>query len=479
MLERQPDFPANALGWSMNAYYGGRAETAIRRTPVPIVYTDVLSMYPTINALLGLWDWHSAERLEIDHCTTEAQTLLDRVTPDMLLDPATWPELVFFAKIVPDGDVVPVRAPYAGKNGVSNIGVNVFVDDHSHWYAGPDLAASALLANKPPRIERAIRIVPAGRQSGLRSITLRGAMDVAPTTGDFFRTAIEERQRLKYHADVAEEERERLRKSLKVVANSGAYGITVESLPKQLPAGKTTPITVYGAEDAPFAARTARPETPGEFSFPPAAALVTAGARLILALIERLVTDLGGSYAFCDTDSMAIVATKDGGLIPCSGGGYRFPDGREAILALSWTQVDEIIERLADLNPYDRGVVPGSILKIEDVNVDPETKSRRQLWCVSIAAKRYALFYFDETGRPVIPKDGYTRHGLGYLLDPADPVEEEEPDDEAEPGSERTRWEQALWERMELPPYGGHSIIGHVMPMRRCSHAPHQAGLSA
>jgi hypothetical protein len=34
------------------------------------------------------------------------------------------------------------------------------------------------------------------------------------------------------------------------------------------------------------------------------------------------------------------------------------------------------------------------------------------------------------------------------------------------------------WE-VELPPYGGHSIIGHVMPMRRCSHAPHQAGLSA
>ena len=32
---------------------------------------------------------------------------------------------------------------------------------------------------------------------------------------------------------------------------------------------------------------------------------------------------------------------------------------------------------------------------------------------------------------------------------------------------------------MELPPFGGHSIIGHAMPMRRCSHAPHQAGLSA
>jgi len=36
-----------------------------------------------------------------------------------------------------------------------------------------------------------------------------------------------------------------------------------------------------------------------------------------------------------------------------------------------------------------------------------------------------------------------------------------------------------LDEGLELPPFGGHSIIGHVMPMRRCSHVPHQAGLSA
>jgi hypothetical protein len=34
-------------------------------------------------------------------------------------------------------------------------------------------------------------------------------------------------------------------------------------------------------------------------------------------------------------------------------------------------------------------------------------------------------------------------------------------------------------ERMELPPFGGHSIIGREMPVRRCSHAPHQAGLPA
>ena len=43
----------------------------------------------------------------------------------------------------------------------------------------------------------------------------------------------------------------------------------------------------------------------------------------MLALLERCVADRGGTYAMCDTDSMAIVATKDGGPVPCPGGPER------------------------------------------------------------------------------------------------------------------------------------------------------------
>jgi hypothetical protein len=31
---------------------------------------------------------------------------------------------------------------------------------------------------------------------------------------------------------------------------------------------------------------------------------------------------------------------------------------------------------------------------------------------------------------------------------------------------------------MELPPFGGHAIMGHAMLMRRWSHAPQHASLS-
>ena len=44
------------LGRCMTAFYGGRAECRIRRTPVPVVTVDFRSMYPTVNCLLGLWD---------------------------------------------------------------------------------------------------------------------------------------------------------------------------------------------------------------------------------------------------------------------------------------------------------------------------------------------------------------------------------------------------------------------------------------
>ena len=60
-------------------------------------------------------------------------------------------------------------------------------------------------------------------------------------------------------------------------------------------------------------------ERPGQFQFPPAAALITAGGRLMLAILEKLITKDGGTYLLTDTDSMLFVASKRGGLIPCPG----------------------------------------------------------------------------------------------------------------------------------------------------------------
>jgi hypothetical protein len=111
------------------------------------------------------------------------------------------------------------------------------------------------------------------------------------------------------------------------------------------------------------------------------------------------------------------------------GGPYKTEDGREAIRALTWAQVDGIVALLDRLNPYDGEAVKEPILKIESDNRDPNTNEQRQLWCLAISAKRYALFLRDRNGEPVLLRKGanneedrWSEHGLGHLLNPSDPT---------------------------------------------------------
>lgn len=427
IMERQPDFPCDVLGYAMAAYYGGRAECRIRHTPVPVVYCDFLSMYPTVNTLMGLWDFITAERIAVVDATEEVRAFLASVTLDDCFRPETWSEFLFFAEIAPDGDVLPVRAGYSGNTGEYNIGVNPLHPDAQHtpfWYAGPDLLASTLLTRKPPHVLRAFRVVPVGTQSGLIPVQIRGAVMVHPARDDFFKTVIEERKRLKQRSDFTAEECTRLDKFLKVLANSGSYGIYAEMNRRELPKGEREPVTVYGIDEMPCTTTTATPEDAAAFCFPPLAALITAAARLMLAMLEQCITDMGGTYAFCDTDSMALVATEHGELVPCAGGTERLPDGTPAIRALSWAEVETIVTRFDVLKPYDADAVPGHVLEVEDENFEEvqgedgkkQRGACRPLWCYGISAKRYALYNMSDDGQPILRK--WSEHGLGHLLDP-------------------------------------------------------------
>jgi hypothetical protein len=327
------------------------------------------------------------------------------------------------------------------------IGVNPLHSAQPLWYGLPDLIASKLLTGRAPRIRRALRLRPVGRQAGLRSVRIAGQLEVSPDV-DLFQRVIELRKSTKDPgADLA----------LKIVANSGAYGAFVEFVRAQV--FEPVPIEVRSG-DLCVQVETLRPETPGRYSFPPVGALITASARLVLAMIERSVTDEGGSIAFCDTDSAAIVATEHGGLVPCPGGPHRLPDGPDAVRALSWAQVEEIRHRFDSLKPYDPELVRNDVLELEDVNFAScpdcggqgcdhcrkgvDRSRRRQLYTFVVSAKRYALFNSEcsDSNRPVETWQGspllyrkVSEHGLGHILDPRDPVGE---------ADERTKHDAAI-----------------------------------
>jgi hypothetical protein len=264
------------------------------------------------------------------------------------------------------------------------------------------------------------------RGEGLKPVKLRGSIEIDPRSQDFFKIAIEERRRLKTRSDLPESEKDRLDKALKVLANATSYGIYAEMNRQE--SDDRVNATCYGLDPEPFVCSVAHPDVPGEFCFPPLASLITGGARLMLALLEYSVCESGSTFVAEDTDGMSLVATARGGKVPCPGGPLQMPDGRDAVMALSWKQVDAIVERFAALNPYDRNAVPGSILKIEDDNFDPITHKQRQLYCLAISAKRYALFLKQKDGTPVLLQKGinnhddrWSEHGLGHLLNPTDP----------------------------------------------------------
>ena len=79
LLENNPKFPKEILGNLMTAYYGGRVETRIRKTPVPVTYLDCTSTYPTLFSLMEMYSFLIADKIETSDATQQTQKFLDGV----------------------------------------------------------------------------------------------------------------------------------------------------------------------------------------------------------------------------------------------------------------------------------------------------------------------------------------------------------------------------------------------------------------
>ena len=392
LLENNPDFSKQVLGNLMTAFYAGRVETRIRKTPVPITYLDCTSTYPTLFLLMRMYSFLIAEKIETTCTTQQSQKFLDHVTLQDISQKNAWKQLATICKIIPDGKVVvPVRCRYGSKK-TQNIGVNYLksTDGTSLWYTLSDLIASKLLTGHTPTIEKAITFAPVGVQQNIpdEEMEIFRGVTINPRKENFIEQLIEKRLEMKQSLSSSEDYDvdKTIQNAIKIIANTASYGIHIQ-VNSEKSEKQNEPVTVYGVDDEPFSANQnslSRKEVPSKYFNPILGVFLPAAARLVLAASESLVTTHGGGYvAYMDTDSIMV----------------------------SPKHANEIQEFFQNLNPYHNKDV--QIFKIEKSDGG---KPLENVLFYGISSKRYALFECDEQKNKFnIYK--FTSHGFAHLLD--------------------------------------------------------------
>lgn len=408
-MQQQPDFSRYHLGVFESAFFGGLAECWVRRQIHPVVHLDIRSAYPTAFELGRLHELVIANRREIvdlgaAELTAFIQSFIDH--PSKLFDRDLWPLMRGFARIVPDGDLLPVRV--GREDGAGGLDWHVALvharSPHgaSLWYPITDLISSALETRRAPRIQEAFVLSPEGVQPGLREFNLCGEMTVDPRRKSLPAAMVELR---------ATSTDQKTRAFLREAANAGCYGNLIELHREDGWGPDDQTLMNCWAGGQMFQTKVPAPETHGQNYDPAVASLVTSYVRLIMALLKRSVHDRRGDYVFVATDAMAIIATPEGGRV--AGG----------IHALSFSELREILDWFERLNPFDKSALSGSILKVEHDSLS------RQVYCCAIATYSHAFAIKDaESGRYEVlqegvnsTKDGYSKHFLGSYIDPIEP----------------------------------------------------------
>jgi len=76
-MKQLAGFPNEYIGYAQTAFFGGRTSVHIRKVICPVVYTDFLSMYSTINCLMSLWRFVIAGAIRVmEHCKAPVEAFL-------------------------------------------------------------------------------------------------------------------------------------------------------------------------------------------------------------------------------------------------------------------------------------------------------------------------------------------------------------------------------------------------------------------
>jgi hypothetical protein len=302
------------------------AETVIIRRRLPAVVADFSAAYPTVARLIGAWDLLRAERVDVEDVTGELRAWLSELRtlllPDLLatlLDPATWRRWgSTIALVRPEGAWLQHRRRKGNGEYASCLGPLFF--DGLLPYSWCDLAASVVTSNTMPDTAKAWRAMPHGIEQDLHAVMFPGGMVFDPNDRDvdFFAFLLRFRRASREDATLPPYAQLRRERTAKVMGSSTSYG-NLARYDRPLVEAKTDTVSVLDPWGEIFESSTLRPEQAGPDSCPMLAASVTAGCRLVMALLRRAVAECGGQVAAILTDAAVIPASTMGGLEPCPG----------------------------------------------------------------------------------------------------------------------------------------------------------------
>ncbi len=431
-------------GIAMEAMIGARTECGWRNEVIEGQSADFKSQYPTINILLHLQELLICNRLKVvegdargDDAKLLARITIDKgeyalLNSDRGLMLAIWPKLRGYALIDQTGCILPKRTvfdnadddQYAETNSNVNVGLCDIHSGNKLWVSYLDILASKFLNGHMPTIYKTKRLEPDekyGMQKNLKRILIFGderyPIDLTAPEQDLFRSLIELRSTIKAERDqhpVGSPEYNRLEAmqlALKLLANSTSYGIMVqfdvdESAEERMmdvwhgDTKHTVPVRYKTTDPLSYQRRVSgiKAEKPGDW-FAPWGPLITAGGRLLLAIVEVLAReDDGGKkygglhFGMCDTDSTFLIRPK----------GMPRDEFQAAFQRIAGKN-----SPLQRINPYNPTKLANgkekvdAVFAIEDINFpfenpngafDVQDKSRlKPLYILSISAKRYAM----------------------------------------------------------------------------------------
>lgn len=305
---KRPGYEQEAIDRIAPAYFGGRTDAEVTGEIVNnLRYTDILSEYPTVSKLTGVWGYMQCEKVGI--------TQIDpKELPDItdMKDPENWEKIRdYYVKVKPKGATLPVRTPHL-EDTTKVVTSQVHSDEAIQYHYMDIISAKLIDGAEKYEIVGAWKITKDGEQEleecEIADVTL-GATD------NIMAKSIEARKELNHREGSSSKTQ-----SLKIVANA-MYGISAERIVKDKKEFETQKHD-YASYNG--------------YYNPHVAATITAGGRLMLALGEKVAKDNGGELKYCDTDSFII------------------PD--------KCTQ--EVIEAFSNLNPYDG--YTGSLDVLED-----------------------------------------------------------------------------------------------------------------